>query len=90
MVGRGQPFVQHALQHRGQALAAIVRRGAQRGPTCLPKRLVRVFETRWHGDLTGFELRAHLIAHRVERCDLFCNEFARFVKHLGHQVGVDF
>ena len=37
VVGTGQPFKQHTLQHRWRALAAIVGRARQRRPAGLPK-----------------------------------------------------
>ena len=71
-------------------MAAILGGGAQRCPARLPKRLVRVFEARRHGDIAIFPLCAHMVAHGVEWGNLLSDELAAFFQNLVDQIGIDF
>ena len=88
MVGRAQPFVQHAFQHAGQALSAVLGSAGQCRPAGLPERLVGVAESRRHGDPAGFEAAAHLVSHRRQWRNHLADEFRRFLQQLACQAGV--
>ena len=85
MVGGGQPFVEHAFQHPGQALAAVLLGAGQRGPAGSHKGLVGVAETRWCGDGTGLPAATHFITLPRQRRHHLGHKLARLVQHLLHQ-----
>ena len=88
VVGAGQPFKQHTLQHRRQALAAIVGRARQRRPARLPKGLVRIAKTCGGVHLPAVKAAAFFVAAALQRGDGAVHELGRLVEHLGRQVAI--
>jgi hypothetical protein len=88
VVGGAEHLVQRGLQHRRQALAAVLGRAGQRRPAGLPEGLVGVPKPRCHGDAACFKARADLIPIPVQGRDHLADELAGLVEHLAHQVRV--
>jgi hypothetical protein len=84
VVGRAHPLVQHAFEHRGQALTAVFGGRGQRRPARLPELLIGLAKARRHGDRAAVPLRADFVAAAVERGDHLAHKLAGFVQHLLH------
>ena len=92
MVGGAQHFIEDGLQRYWQALATMLGRGTQGGPTCLPKSLVSVAETGGCGDVAAslfeFKAAADLVAGLIQRCHHLSDKLTRFGQHLLDQLGI--
>jgi hypothetical protein len=89
VVRGAEPFVEHGFEHRGQALAAVFRRGGERGPAAIDERLVRVAKTRRRNDFALVEVAADFIAFAIDRRHDIADEARGFVEHLRLQRLVD-
>jgi hypothetical protein len=90
LVRRVQHFVERVVDERGQALAAVFRVAAERGPAGLDVLAVGFLEAgrRLH-DAVAFIGTAFAIADLVQREQHLGAELARFLQHLVDRVGVE-
>jgi hypothetical protein len=88
VVGSAEHLVQHGFEYGRQTLATVLGGAGQGRPAGLPKSLVSVLEAGRGGDLTVFKFATDLIAALAQRRNHFADEFASFIQHLLHQIGV--
>ncbi len=88
VVGAGQPFEQHAFEHGGQALAAILGRAGQRGPAGLPEGLVGGAKAGGGGHLPAVEVAAFFITAALQRGNSAVHEARGLIEHLQGQIGI--
>ena len=88
MVGGAEHFVQHLVEHFGQALAAVVGRAGQRSPAVLPELLVGLFGAGGHGDGAVGKVRPDFVAVAAQGGNFVGHEAGGFFQHLLHQFAI--
>ena len=81
----------HPTQQRRHALAAVLGRVGQAGPTAFHERIERLLEARWRGDAAGglVEAATDVVADLVERGQHGFREARGLVQHGVGQLAVD-